>query len=72
MRRGRQATYSRTAQRLIHYLTVGVGTQTHVLELPHGRGAAGRVLAHAHGAVVLVDLAHLALLAVVVQAGIYG
>ena len=42
-----------------------------MLELSGGSGAAGRVLADAHRAVVfLVNLAHLALLAVVVQAGV--
>lgn len=42
-----------------------------MLELSLGDGAAGGVLAHTHGRVALVHLAHLALLAVVVQAGIF-
>ena len=43
-----------------------------MLELSLGRGAGGRILAHTHGGVALIDLAHFALLAVVVQAGVCG
>lgn len=42
--------------------------QTHVLELALGGGAAAGVLAHTQRSVALVHLAHLPLLAVVVQA----
>lgn len=41
-----------------------------MLKLPLGSGAGGGVLAHTHGGVALIHLAHFALLAVVVQAGI--
>lgn len=43
---------------------------THVLKLPLGGGAAGGVLAHAHGGVGVIHLTHFSLLAAVVQAGI--
>lgn len=43
-----------------------------MLENSLSSGAGGGVLAHTHGGVALVDLAHFALLAVVVQAGICG
>lgn len=43
----------------------------HLLEDSGGGRAAGGVLAHAHGRVVVVHLAHLAVLAVVVLAGVW-
>lgn len=43
-----------------------------MLEISLSRRAGGGVLAHTHGGVALVDLAHLSLLAVVVQAEICG
>lgn len=43
----------------------------HLLEDSRGGRAAGGVLAHAHGRVVVVHLAHLAVLAVVVLAGVW-
>ena len=45
--------------------------QAHLLKLANGGRAAGGVLAHAHGGVVLVQLAHLAMFAVVVLAGVW-
>lgn len=42
-----------------------------MLELPLSGRAAGGVLTHADGRVALVRLAHLALLAVVIQAGVF-
>ena len=42
-----------------------------MLEVSLGSGAGGGVLADTHGGVALVNLAHFALLAVVVLAGIY-
>lgn len=42
-----------------------------MLELSLSGGAGGGVLAHTHGGVALVHLAHFALLAVVVQAGVW-
>lgn len=41
-----------------------------MLKLALGGGAGGGVLAHAHGGVALIHLAHFALLAAVAQAGI--
>ena len=41
-----------------------------MLELSLGGGAGGWILAHTHGGVILIDLTHFALLAVVIQAGI--
>lgn len=43
---------------------------SHLLEDAGGGGAAGGVLAHTHGRVVVIHLAHLAVLAVVVLAGV--
>lgn len=43
----------------------------HLLKLANGGRAAGGVLAHAHGGVVLIQLTHLAVFAVVVLAGVW-
>lgn len=49
----------------------GPRLRAHLLKLANGRRAAGRVLAHAHGSVVLIQLAHLAVFAVMVLAGVW-
>lgn len=43
----------------------------YLLKLANGGRAAGRVLAHAHGSVVLIQLTHFAMFAVVVLAGVW-
>jgi len=44
----------------------------YLLKLANGGRAAGRVLAHAHGSVVLIQFTHFAMFAVVVLAGIFS
>lgn len=43
----------------------------YLLKIANGGRAAGRVLAHAHGGVVLIQLTHFAMFAVVVLAGVW-
>lgn len=43
----------------------------HLFKLANGGRAAGGILAHTHGSVALVQLAHLAVLAVVILAGVW-
>ena len=47
-----------------------INSDTHMLKLSNSSRAGGRVLAHTHGAVVIINLTDLALLAVMVEAGI--
>lgn len=54
-----------------HCALQGQGPHTYLLKLANGSRAAGGVLAHTHGGVALIQLAHLAMFAVVVLAGIW-
>lgn len=43
----------------------------YLLKVANGTRAAGRVLAHTHGSIVLIQLTHFAMFAVVVLAGVW-
>lgn len=56
---------------LAHGASRGPGPHSYLLELADGSRAAGGILAHTHGGVALIQLAHLAVFAVVVLAGVW-